>query len=249
VLAVRAGSHCVGAVNENRTHVRERRVGGGWPGAGGRSAGSGWTRACAAGAGAGSVPWGDRLLEGGRARHRRSRVGSARGDAGCGHRSSDGSTSGPTPTRWPGSTSTDRPRTSPRPKAMVDAAAYAAKTADPNESRTLDQLEAPGWSTSASNLGVLCPSCHNAKTHAGWHLEQPEPGRFTWRAPTGHRYDLGPEPIGPHRGAHRTAGRPTRSRTRLGPAPVLTDLQRHRTRGESRAFAASLRTLRSARAA
>jgi hypothetical protein len=26
---------------------------------------------------------------------------------------------------------------------------------------------------------------------------QPEPGRFTWRAPTGHRYDLGPEPIGP----------------------------------------------------
>ena len=30
-----------------------------------------------------------------------------------------------------------------------------------------------------------------------WHLEQPEPGRFTWRAPTGHRYDLGPEPIGP----------------------------------------------------
>jgi hypothetical protein len=82
-------------------------------------------------------------------------------------------------------------------KAMVDAAADAAKTADPNESRTLDQLEAPGWSTSASDLGVLCPSCHNAKTHAGWHLEQPEPGRFTWHAPTGHRYDLGPEPIGP----------------------------------------------------
>jgi hypothetical protein len=54
--------------------------------------------------------------------------------------------------------------------AMVDATAYAAKTADPNESRTLDQLGAPGWSTSASNLGMLCPSCHNAKTHAGWHL-------------------------------------------------------------------------------
>jgi len=39
--------------------------------------------------------------------------------------------------------------------------------------------------------------CHNGKTHAGWHLEQPEPGIFTWRGPNGHRYDLAPDPIGP----------------------------------------------------
>jgi len=55
----------------------------------------------------------------------------------------------------------------------------------------------PGWITAASNLGMLCAGCHNGKTHAGWQLDQPEPGHFHWRAPSGHRYKVEPEPVGP----------------------------------------------------
>ncbi|MGH8823838.1 MAG: hypothetical protein ACRDVN_05120, partial [Jiangellaceae bacterium] len=43
----------------------------------------------------------------------------------------------------------------------------------------------------------LSAGCHNSKTHAGWRLEQPEPGRYTWTAPTGHTYTVDPEIIGP----------------------------------------------------
>jgi hypothetical protein len=48
---------------------------------------------------------------------------------------------------------------------------------------------APGWTTSDRNGGPLNAGCHNSKTHAGWRLEQPEPGRFVWTAPTGHVYE------------------------------------------------------------
>jgi len=55
-----------------------------------------------------------------------------------------------------------------------------------------------GWSTSTANTGALCSAgCHNGKTHAGWHLEQPQPGHFRWRAPTGHQYAVQPEQVGP----------------------------------------------------
>jgi hypothetical protein len=55
----------------------------------------------------------------------------------------------------------------------------------------------PGWSTSDRNGGPLSAGCHNGKTHAGWQLSQPEPGRFLWTAPTGHTYRVEPEDIGP----------------------------------------------------
>jgi len=55
----------------------------------------------------------------------------------------------------------------------------------------------PGWTTSAGNTGPLSGGCHNGKTHAGWHLDQPQPGHFRWRAPTGHTYTVQPEPVGP----------------------------------------------------
>ena len=55
----------------------------------------------------------------------------------------------------------------------------------------------PGWTTSAANTGPLSGGCHNGKTHAGWRLEQPEPGRYLWSAPTGHRYPVDPEIVGP----------------------------------------------------
>jgi Domain of unknown function (DUF222) len=43
-----------------------------------------------------------------------------------------------------------------------------------------------GGTTSASNLGPLHRGHHNDKTHHGWRLDQPEPGRYVWTAPTGH---------------------------------------------------------------
>ena len=55
----------------------------------------------------------------------------------------------------------------------------------------------PGWSTSDRNGGPLSAGCHNGKTHAGWQLSQPEPGRFLWTAPTGHTYQVDPEDVGP----------------------------------------------------
>jgi hypothetical protein len=54
-----------------------------------------------------------------------------------------------------------------------------------------------GGPTSADNNGPLSGGCHNGKTNAGWRLEQPEPGRYLWTAPTGHRYPVDPEIVGP----------------------------------------------------
>jgi hypothetical protein len=56
---------------------------------------------------------------------------------------------------------------------------------------------AAGGTTSAGGLGAECWPCHLAKTHTGWAVEQPEPGRFEWTAPDGHSYTVDPEPVGP----------------------------------------------------
>jgi hypothetical protein len=42
--------------------------------------------------------------------------------------------------------------------------------------------------TVRANLGPACPHDHDLKTVGGWHLEQPEPGRFLWRSPLGGAY-------------------------------------------------------------
>jgi hypothetical protein len=54
-----------------------------------------------------------------------------------------------------------------------------------------------GGATSADNLGPLTSRFHNARTHHGWQLNQPEPGRFVWESPTGRRYVVDPEIITP----------------------------------------------------
>jgi hypothetical protein len=46
--------------------------------------------------------------------------------------------------------------------------------------------------TRAANLGPLSRKAHRAKTHGGWQLEQPKPGVFWWRSPTGHEYRVSP---------------------------------------------------------
>ncbi len=47
---------------------------------------------------------------------------------------------------------------------------------------------APDGPTAARNLGPACRRHHRARTHADFDLQQPEPGVFVWRTPTGHRY-------------------------------------------------------------
>ncbi|MGV8907460.1 MAG: hypothetical protein ACOH1Y_00615 [Propionicimonas sp.] len=46
--------------------------------------------------------------------------------------------------------------------------------------------------TRASNLGLVSRKPHRAKTHANWQLQQPTPGIFWWRTPTGELYRVGP---------------------------------------------------------
>ena len=47
---------------------------------------------------------------------------------------------------------------------------------------------APDGPTAARNLGPACRRHHRARTHADFDLQQPDPGVFVWRTPTGHRY-------------------------------------------------------------
>jgi Domain of unknown function (DUF222) len=65
-----------------------------------------------------------------------------------------------------------------------------------------------GGPTSPSNGGPLHRRHHNDKTHHGWRLEQPDPGRFVWTAPTGHIYEVDPEIIGPILGDLQPPDRP-----------------------------------------
>jgi hypothetical protein len=53
-----------------------------------------------------------------------------------------------------------------------------------------------GGVTAASNLGPVHRGHHNDKTHHRWRLDQPEPGRYIWTAPTGHTYEVDPEIVG-----------------------------------------------------
>src|SRR5262245_12293688 len=58
-------------------------------------------------------------------------------------------------------------------------------------------IPSPDGPTSEGNLGPTCHPHHNGKTHGGWNLDQPQPGRFHWTSPTGHTYTIEPRAIGP----------------------------------------------------
>ncbi|WP_436500508.1 DUF222 domain-containing protein [Actinokineospora sp. HUAS TT18] len=52
-----------------------------------------------------------------------------------------------------------------------------------------------GGTTSAPNLGCLCPLHHKLKDQPGWHLKQTRPGRFVWTTPTGATHIVDQEPL------------------------------------------------------
>jgi hypothetical protein len=70
---------------------------------------------------------------------------------------------------------------------------YRAKAADQDHTRDHQR----GGATIRANLGPLCPHDHRVKHLGGWHLEQPEPGSFSWRSPLGGVYLTHGEPFLP----------------------------------------------------
>ncbi|MCD6638989.1 MAG: HNH endonuclease, partial [Nocardioides sp.] len=44
--------------------------------------------------------------------------------------------------------------------------------------------------TSTANLIPLCRRHHRLKTHTGWRVAMPEPGRVTWTSPHGHHFHV-----------------------------------------------------------
>jgi hypothetical protein len=53
---------------------------------------------------------------------------------------------------------------------------------------------ANGGKTRHDNIGLLCRHHHRLKHEGGFHLDQPTPGHFIWRAPSGKTYISDPDP-------------------------------------------------------
>ncbi|HEX6235416.1 MAG TPA: DUF222 domain-containing protein [Jiangellaceae bacterium] len=53
-----------------------------------------------------------------------------------------------------------------------------------------------GGATTDHNLGPFCEKHHVDKHNSRWQVSQPEPGRFEYTSPTGHRYTQEPEKVG-----------------------------------------------------
>jgi hypothetical protein len=63
-----------------------------------------------------------------------------------------------------------------------------AAVCDDDHTAPFDQ----GGRTCECNLGPLCRHHHRVKQAHGWRLEQPEPGVFAWKTPSGRTYITGP---------------------------------------------------------
>ncbi|HEX5996065.1 MAG TPA: DUF222 domain-containing protein [Jiangellales bacterium] len=92
----------------------------------------------------------------------------------------------------------------------------------PAESSQLDHTdpfrpEGTGGPTADSNLGAFHGRHHNDKTHHGFKVTQPEPGRFVINTPAGLIYHVDPEIIGPVNDPPEKANSPG-----IGP-PVVWD--------------------------
>ncbi len=84
--------------------------------------------------------------------------------------------------------------------------------------------------TAPDKLGPLRRKPHRAKTHAGWHLAQPQPGTFTWTSPLGRRYLITPSGL-TNDYQHTPGNNPWDNP--LG-GPLLPDLPSRRPSGRAR---------------
>lgn len=83
------------------------------------------------------------------------------------------------------------------PHEVFPWASRASRGLDLDHTRPFDHgPDAPGGQTCPDNLGPLSRRAHNAKTHAGWRVEQPTPGVFEWTSRLGYRYRVD------HAGSH-----------------------------------------------
>lgn len=67
---------------------------------------------------------------------------------------------------------------------------------------------ARGGRTIDTNMGSVCEPDHILRHEDGWHVYQPQPGRFIWVSPLGHEYKRQPPPGPGH--AVEPMARPTR---------------------------------------
>lgn len=79
-------------------------------------------------------------------------------------------------------------------RSPTDVFPYGRK---PSRGRRIDLDHTIAWQkhdalTRPDNLGPLSRCAHRAKTHGGWHLDQPHPGVFHWRSPLGFEYLVTP---------------------------------------------------------
>ncbi|HEX6196785.1 MAG TPA: HNH endonuclease signature motif containing protein [Jiangellaceae bacterium] len=75
------------------------------------------------------------------------------------------------------------------------------------------ETDGAGGPTADHNLGAFHHRHHNDKTHHGFEVSQPEPGRFVITTPAGLTYHVDPEAVGPildlHTADVREASPPT----------------------------------------
>jgi hypothetical protein len=77
------------------------------------------------------------------------------------------------------------------PKCVAIGCGRPAESCEADHTRDY----ATGGATSVDNLGPACRHHNLMKLDGGWKLEQPKPGYFVWTTPTGHRFDVEPEPV------------------------------------------------------
>ncbi|MGI5950304.1 MAG: DUF222 domain-containing protein [Brooklawnia sp.] len=88
----------------------------------------------------------------------------------------------------------DRMRLVIEQRNPVDVFPYGTRAAkDCDMDHTIPYTPGEPDQTRLDNLGPLSRFTHRAKTHGGWHLEQPAPGHFKWTSPAGYQYLVTPD--------------------------------------------------------
>ena len=87
---------------------------------------------------------------------------------------------------------TDGGRTLSGPPDAGDGRALSGRP-DPDDARSPDSDACRDGRTAVANLGPLCATHHLLKTHGAFRLEQPRPGSFVVRTPSGHVYLQAPD--------------------------------------------------------
>ncbi|WP_026928024.1 DUF222 domain-containing protein [Granulicoccus phenolivorans] len=79
------------------------------------------------------------------------------------------------------------------PNCVFPYSGISSRYCDLDHTIPFDHQAPPGaGQTSLANTAPLSRKAHRAKTHAGWQLDQPEPGIYRWQSPAGFEYTVTP---------------------------------------------------------